>query len=181
VATASTGGVQIHHLTPAEIRHDGLGAPGGDRLSLVRRGRRSRSSRPRTAPDGSPCGCLRGRPARRSWPVTRRCGGTRHSCHVERTWRPGDRIRFELPLVPTLGSPRIRGSTRYGDASRVERGPIVYCAESAAEELVEVDPASPLVEHDEGGSIELEAPRRPYSRSSAAGRTAWRRTNRART
>jgi DUF1680 family protein len=40
----------------------------------------------------------------------------------------------------------------------VERGPIVYCAESATEELVEVDPASPLVEHDEGGPIELEVP-----------------------
>jgi uncharacterized protein len=59
---------------------------------------------------------------------------------VSRSWRVGDRVRLELPLTPrwTAADPRIdavRGCTA------VERGPLVYCAES-----VDHDPATPLDE-----------------------------------
>ncbi|GAA4684325.1 hypothetical protein Prum_064860 [Phytohabitans rumicis] len=70
---------------------------------------------------------------------------------VSRTWRPGDQVRLELPVAPrwTAADPRI-------DAVRgcvaVERGPLVYCAESVdhdsvlALDVVNVDRSAPVTE-----------------------------------
>jgi DUF1680 family protein len=70
---------------------------------------------------------------------------------VSRTWRAGDRIRLALPVTPrwTMPDPRI-------DAVRgcvaVERGPLVYCAESVdhdpalALDAVNVDHSAPITE-----------------------------------
>jgi len=61
---------------------------------------------------------------------------------VDRRWAPDDRLTLELPMAPRWiwADPRI-------DAVRgcvaVERGPLVYCAESTS---FEVDPARPLEE-----------------------------------
>ncbi|NLT56178.1 MAG: glycoside hydrolase family 127 protein [Actinomycetales bacterium] len=88
---------------------------------------------------------------------------------VSRRWRPGDRVRLDLPVRPrwTAADPRI-------DAVRgclaVERGPLVYCTESvdvgpagsvdvgpagsvdaAPEALLGVDRAAPIHEHPVAG------------------------------
>jgi DUF1680 family protein len=57
---------------------------------------------------------------------------------VTRTWRTGDQVRLELPVGPrwTAPDPRIDAVR---DCVAVERGPLVYCAES-----VDQDPAVPL-------------------------------------
>jgi hypothetical protein len=50
---------------------------------------------------------------------------------VERAWRPGDQIRLELPIRPRWTRPDPRVDAVRGCAA-VERGPLVYCAESLA-------------------------------------------------
>jgi DUF1680 family protein len=52
-----------------------------------------------------------------------------HYAQAERPWRPGDEIILDLPVAPrwTFPDPRldaVRGSVA------IERGPLVYCAES---------------------------------------------------
>jgi DUF1680 family protein len=156
MATASSEGVQIHHLTPAEIRHDDLALrvetdypwSGGANVQILEATSTPRRISLRLPPWASNAKVMAGEAT--VW---------RDSAlvHVEKAWRPGDQIRFELPLVPRWVTPDSRIDAVRGCVA-VERGPIVYCAESAAEELVEVDTGFPLVEHDEGGLIELEAP-----------------------
>jgi DUF1680 family protein len=71
---------------------------------------------------------------------------------VTRTWRVGDQVRLELPVGPrwTTPDPRI-DSVR--DCIAVERGPLVYCAESVDQdpavplEAVAADRSAPVVEH----------------------------------
>jgi len=93
---------------------------------------------------------------------------------VSRTWRAGDQVRLELPITPrwTAADPRI-------DAVRgcvaVERGPLVYCAESVdhdpavALEEVHVDGTAPIAEHAMRAlgrdvvSLEVPAPSAPVA------------------
>ncbi|MEH1125886.1 glycoside hydrolase family 127 protein [Micromonospora sp. CPCC 206061] len=55
-----------------------------------------------------------------------------------RTWRIGDQVRLELPVGPRWTAPDQRIDA-VRDCVAVERGPLVYCAES-----VDQDPAVPL-------------------------------------
>ncbi|MEU4234657.1 beta-L-arabinofuranosidase domain-containing protein [Nonomuraea sp. NPDC026600] len=52
---------------------------------------------------------------------------------VEGDWRPGDEIRLELPMAPRWTFPDRRVDAVRGSVA-VERGPLVYCAESVADE-----------------------------------------------
>ncbi|MFI7448347.1 glycoside hydrolase family 127 protein [Nonomuraea sp. NPDC049714] len=68
---------------------------------------------------------------------------------VERDWRAGDELRLELPMTARWTYPDRRIDALRGCAA-VERGPLVYCAESVGDEppLAEmaVVPASPPAE-----------------------------------
>ncbi|MFJ4845468.1 MULTISPECIES: glycoside hydrolase family 127 protein [unclassified Streptomyces] len=156
LATATGDGVQIHHLTPSEIRHDGLalrvetGYPvsGGAEVEVLAAPAAPRTVSLRLPPWASGAEVAAGAAA------VRREGA---QVHVEKTWRPGDRFRLELPLRPRWVWPDPRIDAVRGCVA-VERGPIVYCAENPREQLVQVDTAGPLVEHEEAGLVELEAP-----------------------
>lgn len=68
---------------------------------------------------------------------------------ARRRWSPGDEVVLELPLEPRLTAPVGRASATYGCVA-VERGPLVYCAESPDNPDVNladlrVDPAVPPV------------------------------------
>jgi hypothetical protein len=52
---------------------------------------------------------------------------------VDRAWRPGDQLHLELPIRPRWTRPDPRVDAVRGCAA-VERGPLVYCAESLAGE-----------------------------------------------
>ncbi|MGN9908306.1 glycoside hydrolase family 127 protein [Phytohabitans sp. LJ34] len=70
---------------------------------------------------------------------------------VSRTWRSGDTVRLELPLTPRWTAPDPRIDAVRGCVA-VERGPLVYCAESVdhdpatALDAVNVDRSAPLTE-----------------------------------
>lgn len=51
-------------------------------------------------------------------------------CQIKRRWRPGDRLDLTLPMAPTLveAHPLVEEAT---NQAAVQRGPIVYCLESA--------------------------------------------------
>ncbi|MFG1683864.1 glycoside hydrolase family 127 protein [Nonomuraea sp. NPDC049269] len=69
---------------------------------------------------------------------------------VEGDWRPGDEIRLELPMAPRWTFPDRRVDALRGSVA-VERGPLVYCAESVADEPPLADVAarvsSPPTDH----------------------------------
>lgn len=135
VATADEHGLQLHQYATGEVRHGGTG------LSVATGYPWSGAVSVRVDRTGD-------RPWRLSLRVpawaaeatlvtpegTERVGPG--YAVVSRTWRAGDQVRLELPVAPrwTEADPRI-------DAVRgcvaVERGPLVYCAES-------VDPATQL-------------------------------------
>jgi DUF1680 family protein len=71
---------------------------------------------------------------------------------LDRTWADGDVVVLRLPMVPTLLRPDERVDALRGTAA-VQRGPLVYCAESVPGTAGEVDldtfrldPAAPLEE-----------------------------------
>ncbi|SEU43286.1 glycoside hydrolase family 127 protein [Nonomuraea wenchangensis] len=155
VATATADGIQIHHPTPAEIRHGELavkvetGYP-WDGVVTVR------------ALTGG-----RGRIALRvpAWAAGARLthrGEVREVVPgyavADGPWRTGDELRLELPMGPRWTFPDRRVDALRGSAA-VERGPLVYCAESVADEPPLGDLAArvaPPVEHHVNGVVELE-------------------------
>ncbi|SNT22477.1 hypothetical protein SAMN05216276_102945 [Streptosporangium subroseum] len=155
VATAGASGVQIHHHTPGEIRHDGLalrvetGYPWSGEVTVR---------------------VLEGGPARISLRVPSWASGAQIShggatrpvspgyAVAEGEWGAGDEIRLDLPMTPRWTLPDRRVDALRGCAA-VERGPVVYCAESVGDvpalALVEAR-VSPPVEHLVDGVVELD-------------------------
>jgi DUF1680 family protein len=160
VATGSADGIQIHQYTPGEIRHGELalrvetGYPwsGGVRVRVLTGGSGRISLRVPAWAEGA----------------TLWSGGSDDSAGVrvveaghavvERDWRPGDELRLELPMTARWTYPDRRIDALRGCAA-VERGPLVYCAESVGDEPplaeVAVVPAPPA-EHPSEGAVELE-------------------------
>jgi DUF1680 family protein len=134
VATADERGIQINQLAAAEISHDGLTVKvdtdypwsGAVTLRVV------------AAP-----------PAPRRITVRKPAWAGGGAAEWDLTWQPGDVVTLELPMAPRW----VRADPRV-DAVRgcvaVERGPLVYCAESPGDgpllSEVEVSTAAPPVE-----------------------------------
>ncbi|MBN6057509.1 glycoside hydrolase family 127 protein [Nonomuraea sp. RK-328] len=131
VAAADSGGVRIHHHTPAEIRHDDLalrvetGYPwsGGVTVRVLQDGAGAVSLRVPSWASGATLSAGSG-PAR---PV-----GPGYAT-AEGPWKAGDEIRLELPMAPRWTFPDRRIDALRGCVA-VERGPLVYCAESVGDE-----------------------------------------------
>ncbi|MFI6636542.1 glycoside hydrolase family 127 protein [Nonomuraea fuscirosea] len=140
---AGTGdGIVLHHFTPSEIRHGRLavrvetGYPwtGSVRVRVLEDGagriglrvpawaadatlaRVPVSAQDAPLPDG---------------PVVRPVSPG--YVHADGPWRAGDELRLELPMRPRWTFPDRRIDALRGSAA-VERGPLVYCAESVADE-----------------------------------------------
>jgi uncharacterized protein len=157
VATSSDDGVQIHHYTPGEIRHGGMtlrvetGYPwsGEVRVRVLSGGTGRLSLR---VPSWAPAATL----AYGSPEETRTV--TPGYARVEREWRAGDEIRLSLPLAPRWTHPDRRVDALRGCVA-VERGPLVYCAESVGDEpplaTAAVSTATPPAEHQADGAVEL--------------------------
>ncbi|MEV4802420.1 beta-L-arabinofuranosidase domain-containing protein [Nonomuraea sp. NPDC049421] len=167
VAAGSRDGVVIHHLTPAEIRHGGLalrvetGYPwtGSVTVRVLEDGAGRIAVRvpawaadatlarvPASAPDAPLREEPRVRPAEPGYVA------------ADGPWRAGDELRLELPMRPRWTFPDRRIDALRGSAA-VERGPLVYCAESVADEPPLGDliaHAEPPVEHEGDGVVELE-------------------------
>jgi uncharacterized protein len=84
---------------------------------------------------------------------------------VRRTWRAGDRVVLDLPMVPRLTAPHPRIDAVRGCLA-IERGPLVYCVEGAdvpggRVDDVLIDPAEPPREIDRpdllGGVVAVRA------------------------
>ncbi|WP_214103803.1 glycoside hydrolase family 127 protein [Acrocarpospora catenulata] len=157
LAATDPSGVWIHHYTPAEIRHDGLvlrvetDYPWSGEITV------------RVA-EGGP-----GRISLRvpSWAqgATISHGGSRRAvspgyavAEAESGWRTGDVISLDLPVTSRWTVPDSRIDAVRGSVA-VERGPLVYCAESVADDppLAEVrvlrsEPAERVVD----GVVELD-------------------------
>ena len=74
--------------------------------------------------------------------VTRsQVAGTRGYATIERPWRAGDELRLELPVRPRRTYPDPRVDAVRGCVA-VERGPLVYCAESQSGEPATATPTS---------------------------------------
>jgi DUF1680 family protein len=184
VATGSGGDVQIHQYTPGEIRQGELalrvetGYPwsGGVRVRVLTGGSGRISLRvpawatgatlrygaPATGGDGD-FGGLGGSEAARDGGFSR--GGDSEAGRpvepgyvvVERDWRAGEEVWLELPMAARWTYPDRRIDALRGCAA-VERGPLVYCAESVGDEppladlaVVPAPPAGPSE-----GTVELE-------------------------
>ncbi len=169
---AGTGdGIVLHHFTPSEIRHGRLavrvetGYPwtGSVRVRVLEDGagriglrvpawaadatlaRVPVSAQDAPLPDG---------------PVVRPVSPG--YVHADGPWRAGDELRLELPMRPRWTFPDRRIDALRGSTA-VERGPLVYCAESVADEPPLGDltvRAEPPVERPAGdgaeGVVELE-------------------------
>ncbi|SDK49577.1 glycoside hydrolase family 127 protein [Nonomuraea jiangxiensis] len=167
VATSSADGIQIHHHTPSEIRHGDLAvrvetgypwtgsvtvrvlADGAGRIGLRVPGWATDATLAHV-PASSPQAPLPEGPVIR--PVSP------GYAYVDGPWRVGDEIRLELPMAPRWTFPDRRIDALRGSAA-VERGPLVYCAESVADEPPLGDltaRVSPPAEHHVDGVVELE-------------------------
>ncbi|MET8007475.1 glycoside hydrolase family 127 protein [Nonomuraea glycinis] len=157
VATGSGGDVQIHQYTPGEIRQGELtlrvetGYPwsGGVRVRVLTGGSGRISLR---VPAWATGATLRYGDSEAGRLVEPGYVG------VERDWRAGEEVWLELPMAARWTYPDRRIDALRGCAA-VERGPLVYCAESVGDEppLAElaVVPASPA-ERPSEGTVELE-------------------------
>ncbi|TMR89929.1 glycoside hydrolase family 127 protein [Nonomuraea basaltis] len=155
VATSTADGIQIHHHTPSEIRHGDLavrvetGYPwsGGVTVTVLEGGEGRIALRvPAWATDAT---LAHGGTVRAAAPGYAVAHGP---------WRAGDELRLELPMAPRWTFPDRRIDALRGSAA-VERGPLVYCAESVADEPPLGDltaRVSPPVEHHTDGVVELE-------------------------
>ncbi|MEU4093638.1 beta-L-arabinofuranosidase domain-containing protein [Streptomyces sp. NPDC026673] len=134
VATADADGLQLYQYADAEIT---TRTPGGERVAL-----RMRTDYPEggtvvvtvdEAPEGRWSLALRVPGwADGAWLVVP--GGQRRPVRpgmavVPGTLRPGDEVRLELPVTPRWVHPDPRVDAVRGTVA-VERGPVVYCAES---------------------------------------------------
>ncbi|MFD1545330.1 glycoside hydrolase family 127 protein [Nonomuraea guangzhouensis] len=159
VATSDAGGVQIHHFTPGEITHGPLalrvetGYPwsGGVSVRVLSGGSGQISLR---VPAWAKGARLSYGPATPASSDISHMSGVREVepgyAVVEGDWQPGDEIRLELPMAPRWTFPDRRVDALRGSVA-VERGPLVYCAESVADEPPLADVAarvsSPPTDH----------------------------------
>lgn len=169
VAAADGDTLVIHHPMPAEIHHDGLvlqietDYPWSGTVTMrIVEGRRGRlrlrvpswAQGATLTRDGMPP-----QPAEPGY-VT-----------AEADWRPGDLIRLDLPMRPRWTFPDRRVDAVRGCAA-VERGPLVYCAESPNDDpplaLVEAFAEPPAEQHTDG-IVELTV----RSRLTSTADTAW--------
>ena len=169
IATGDTSGVQIHHHTPCEIRHLGItlrvetGYPwsGTVKVRVVEGGGPARISL-RVPPwaDG----------ARLSYGEVSRQVGPGYAV-AEGDWRPGREITLDLPMKARWTRPDPRIDALRGCVA-VERGPLVYCAESVGDDPPLTDmavlPEEP-VERVVDGIVELDVEAVPMS----AGGDGW--------
>ncbi|GAA5066036.1 hypothetical protein HNP84_001219 [Thermocatellispora tengchongensis] len=180
LAAADGDGLRVHHYATGEIGHDGLvlrietGYPwSGAVTARVVEGRTARIALRVPAWAGGAALTYRGetRPAGPGYAV------------AEADWRPGEEIRLDLPVRPRWTLPDRRVDALRGCAA-VERGPLVYCAESAGDgpplDLAEAVLSAPA-EREADGVVELEVPARlappadtawPYAESHPAARPA---------
>ncbi|TDD38781.1 glycoside hydrolase family 127 protein [Nonomuraea terrae] len=157
LAAAERDGIRIHHYTPSEIR-------GGDLAVRVETGYPwDGSVLVRVLADGAGRIGLRV-PAWASDATLARGEDVRPVrpgyAYAEGPWRAGDELRLELPMRPRWTFPDRRVDALRGSAA-VERGPLVYCAESVGDEPPLVDLTArvePPAEHVVDGVVELEVP-----------------------
>ncbi|MCA2219654.1 glycoside hydrolase family 127 protein [Nonomuraea aurantiaca] len=167
MATSDAGGVQIHHFTPGEISHGPLalrvetGYPwtGGVRVRVLSGGSGRISLR---VPAWAKGATLAYGPAG----DTESAAGGSDISHMSGSrevepgyavvagdWQPGDEIHLDLPMAPRWTFPDRRVDALRGSVA-VERGPLVYCAESVADEPPLADVAarisSPPIDHEPG-------------------------------
>lgn len=151
VATGDARGVQIHHYAAGEISGGGLVVrvetdypwSGGVTATVVEGGEGSLSFR---VPPWAAGATLDGAAVLPGYAV------------AEGVWRPGDVVRLDLPVAARWTSPDRRIDAVRGCAA-VERGPLVYCAESAGDEppLADVTAlASDPVERMVDGVVEVD-------------------------
>ncbi|GAA3192628.1 glycoside hydrolase family 127 protein [Actinocorallia longicatena] len=138
VATETPDGVQLHHPTPCEIRHDGLTL--------------------RVETDYPYAGTVTvhvleapAEPRRIAFRLPPWAAGV-YVPHQDRprVWSRGETFAVELPMTARWTRPDPRIDAVRGCVA-VERGPLVYCAESPGDEdrlaEISVDPSAPPIEH----------------------------------
>ncbi|GAA2660418.1 glycoside hydrolase family 127 protein [Nonomuraea recticatena] len=182
LAAADPSGLRIHHHTPAVIEGAGMrvavetGYPwsGGVAVRMLADGRGRLSLRVPAWAEGATVGYGPAQAAdlaRREAPFP---AGARDEAAartrivrdaapgyaaVEGEWRAGDVVTLDLPMAPRWTFPDRRVDALRGTAA-VERGPLVYCAESVADEppLAGLSARlTPPVEHaGPSGVVELE-------------------------
>ena len=174
VATSDAGGVQIHHFTPGEIRHGGMelrvetGYPWSGTVTVrVLSGGSGRVSL--RVPAWASGATLAYGPGAAARPV-----GPGYAV-ADGPWRPGDEIRLELPMTPRWTFPDRRVDALRGTVA-VERGPLVYCAESVADEPALADMAArvsgPPAERTAPAVREATGTETPGSETAGTGRAA---------
>ena len=96
-------------------------------------------------------------------------GRTERYLVEERDWRPGDEVRLDLPMEPRWIRPDPRIDAVRGCVA-VERGPLVYCAESRGDDPplsgLHVDTSAPPEEQIDGNGLDgimLSVPARTVS------------------
>ncbi|TQJ57793.1 MULTISPECIES: glycoside hydrolase family 127 protein [Streptomyces] len=154
LATADDHGIQLHQYADAEIATSLAGGhgvalrvrtdyPNGGNVSV----RIDRSpDRPWTLSLRVPA-WTQGAPARLVGPDGARRAVAPGTATVTRLFRPGDEVRLELPVIPRWITPDPRIDAVRGTAA-VQRGPLVYCAESVdlpdghEVDAVRVDPSA---------------------------------------
>jgi uncharacterized protein len=154
LATADAQGLQLHQLAPCTVR---TSLPDGRRVGV-----RVETGYPWTGEVTVRVTETAGR-----WPLSLRvpawadgavvrAGGERRPVApgyavLDRHWAAGDQVRLELPVAPRWTRPDRRIDAVRGCVA-VERGPLVYCAESAGQpapvdlEAVAVDTSVPPAE-----------------------------------
>ncbi|MES5820252.1 beta-L-arabinofuranosidase domain-containing protein [Streptomyces sp. RG80] len=189
LATTDAGGVQIHQYADAEITTGGIALrirtdyPSDGRVTVtVDRA----PDRPWTLSLRVPA-WAEGTPAWLVDPEGRRRPVAPGAAELTRVFRPGDEIRLELPVEPRWLRPDPRIDAIRGTAA-VQRGPLVYCAESVDlpddrdVDAIRVDPSAPPEGRADGsvvvaGEIGAEGDDPWPYRPSAAPPTAGDRTD----
>lgn len=147
VATTDQSGVQLHQLVPGEIS---ASLADGDSARLRVETDYPWSGRVTVRIEDSPdapwrlavrvpawAGELTLDLGREPWTVARTdtaVAAAQGYATVDRVWRAGDELRVELPVGPRWTYPDPRVDAVRG-AVAVERGPLVYCAESSTDRL----------------------------------------------
>jgi uncharacterized protein len=85
-------------------------------------------------------------------------GGAPGYVSVEASWRRGDEFRLDLPMTPRWTRPDPRIDAVRGCVA-AERGPLVYCAESAGQDgtrldAIKVDASRPPADHDRADDLD---------------------------
>jgi uncharacterized protein len=150
VATRDDGGVQLHQIVPCTVD---TALPDGRRVGL-----RVETGYPWSGSvtvrvehtDGGPW-----RLSVRVPPWARDGERDQPYAAEERDWRPGDEFRLELPMRPRWTRPDPRIDAVRGCVA-VERGPLVYCAESLDDDPplagLRVDTSTPPADREADGT-----------------------------